>query len=139
MNSFTTKIKRQNTISTEHKDNVFVHILGWCFVFGLPAYFAHRGGFFNWQDFFSFLPIPISFMITFYANYFYLTEQLLFKRKITEFILINIGLIIGIALMLHLWHEMEQSLMITKKFLPPVKTNYLRLHSLSAIYPHLPL
>jgi len=119
MNSFTTKIKRQNTISTEHKDNVFVHILGWCFVFGLPAYFAHRGGFFNWQEFFSFLPIPISFMITFYANYFYLTEQLLFKRKITEFILINIGLIIGIALMLHLWHEMEQSLMITKKFPPP--------------------
>lgn len=83
MNTFTAKMKKQNAIPTERKDNVFVHILGWCFVFGLPAYFAHRGGFFNWQDFFSFLPIPISFMITFYVSSLTIVAILSIAIKIT--------------------------------------------------------
>jgi two-component system sensor histidine kinase AlgZ len=108
MNIGKLKIKKQYTEDVERKDNVFVHILVWCVVFGLPPFFALRGGFFSWPDFFSFLPIPISFLIIFYVNYFYLTERWLFKRKILLFITINIGLIVGLALLLHVWHEMEQ-------------------------------
>ncbi len=113
MNTGKLKTKKQHATDMERKDNVFVHILVWCIVFGLPPFFAHRGGFFSWSDFFSFLPIPVSFMIIFYVNYFYLAERWLFKRKIILFVIINIGLIVGLSLLLHLWHEVEQLLVFS--------------------------
>ena len=90
-------------------DNIFIHIAAWCIVFGLPLFFMSRGNF-SWSNFFLFIPVPVCFMIVFYSNYFYLVDHFLFDKKKNEFLIINILLIFGTALVIHLWHEFSFTL-----------------------------
>lgn len=94
---------------TKLADNIFIHIAAWCIIFGLPLFFMSRGDF-SWINFLLFIPVPVCFMIVFYSNYFYLIDHLLFENKKNEFLIINIVLILGTALLIHLWHEFSFTL-----------------------------
>lgn len=108
MNIFVPDMERQREIWLRGKANVFIHVLVWCIVFVLPVFLVERDKVFQWSEFLiRSLPVIISFLIVFYANYFYFVDKLLLKKKITEFVLVNIAMISAIALLLHLWHEIE--------------------------------
>jgi hypothetical protein len=49
----------------------------------------------------------------------FLTEKLLFDKKTWSFILINVLMIVGLALLLHLWHEVQRTLEFSKGTTPP--------------------
>ena len=44
-------------------------------------------------------------MVVFYLNYFVLTEKFLFRRKIRDFLLYNIALILALGIAVHFWQE----------------------------------
>lgn len=94
---------------TKLADNIFIHIAAWSIIFGLPLFFMSRGDF-SWVNFLLFLPVPVCFMIVFYSNYFYFIDRLLFENRKNEFFIINILLILGTALLIHLWHEFSFTL-----------------------------
>ncbi|HBG41450.1 MAG TPA: sensor histidine kinase [Porphyromonadaceae bacterium] len=102
--------KGRYTISyTQVTENLFIHLAAWCIIFGLPLFFLSQGNF-SWINFLLFVPVPVCFMIVFYSNYFYLIDHFLFENKKNEFLLINIALILGTALLIHLWHEFSLTL-----------------------------
>lgn len=88
-------------------DNVFIHILVWCIVFGLPIYFIDRETGFNWMKLVNFLPVPVFFMTIFYTNYLWIVDHFLFREKSREFIIINVVLILILAACMHFWHEIS--------------------------------
>lgn len=97
--------KNRHYISyTKVADNIFIHIAAWCIIFGLPLFFMNQENA-SWINFFVFIPVPICFMIVFYSNYFYLVDHFLFENKKKEFVAINLVLILGMALLIHFWHE----------------------------------
>lgn len=103
-------MEMQRRISLRRWGNIFVHVLVWGIVFAMPVIFAQREGFFRWREVMMFLPLSVAFAVVFYANYFYLAEKLLFRKKTVQFLLANAALIVGIALLLHVWHEIEHVL-----------------------------
>lgn len=107
MNIFALDMKQQTKTTLSQRGNIFIHVLIWSIVFVIPIVFAQREGLFRWREILQFLPLSIAFMVVFYANYFYLVDKLLFKKKVTWFILLNIAIIVGLALLLHVWHEIE--------------------------------
>jgi two-component system sensor histidine kinase AlgZ len=92
-------------------DNIFIHIAAWCIIFGFPLFFMSQGNF-SWINFLLFIPVPVCFMIVFYSNYFYFVDHFLFENRKNEFFIINILLILGTALILHLWHEFSFTLKV---------------------------
>jgi sensor histidine kinase YesM len=125
MNIFTLNKETVEPASSKKNEGIlFIQILVWALIFGLPILAMIRSGFFSWNGLFSYLPIPISFLIVFYGNYLYLTEQFLFKKKNWTFFFINIILIVGLALLLHLWHELIHNIEISKgTAIPPPNKN----------------
>ncbi|OJV31931.1 MAG: hypothetical protein BGO29_00370 [Bacteroidales bacterium 36-12] len=100
-------MEKQKDTWLQRRGIIFIHVLIWCIVFAVPAVFIQRDGVIHWRMFFGFLPIFISFLLVFYLNYFYLVDKLLFRRKRTYFFLVNILVIVGFALLLHFWHQIE--------------------------------
>lgn len=98
---------KQNETWLRGRSKFLIHILIWGIVFALPLVFMQREGVMQWKDFIRFLPLNISFLIAFYVNYSYLVDKLFFKRKITNLVVNNILLIVGMALLLHFWHQIE--------------------------------
>ncbi|WP_352421261.1 sensor histidine kinase [Proteiniphilum sp.] len=90
-------------------DNIFIHIAAWAIIFGQPLFFMSRGDF-SWVSFLLFIPVPICFTVVFYTNYFYLIDRLLFENRKNEFLITNILIILGTALLIHLWHEFSFTL-----------------------------
>lgn len=91
-------------------DNIFIHILVWVIVFGLPLFFFDRRNVFSWSNFWRSTAALLCFMTVFYVNYLYLIDKFLFRRKTKEFIIINLLLIIGLAFLMHYSHELIYSL-----------------------------
>jgi len=121
MNIFVPDMEKQRSKTLRLKGNTFIHVLIWCIVFTLPIMFAQRERIFRWTDIVMFLPLSISFVIVFYANYFYLVNKFLFKKKVAQFIAVNVVMIVSIALLLHTWHEVEHAFHIVERASgPPV-------------------
>ena len=100
-------MEKQKDTWLQRRGVIFIHVLIWCIVFAMPAVFIQRDGVLQWRIFLGFLPIFISFLFVFYLNYFYLVDKLLFRNKKTRFFLVNILVIVGVALLLHFWHQFE--------------------------------
>jgi len=107
---FVLNMDKQNVTWYRGRGTIFVHILIWSIVIAMPVIFVQREGTFHWSDFLRFMPVFVSFLVVFYVNYLYLVDSLLFKRETMKFIIVNILMIVGIALLLHLWHEIEFTL-----------------------------
>lgn len=86
---------------------ILTHIIGWGIVFGFPFLMMSRSGFnITWMDYLRHGSIiPLSFLIVFYVNYFFLIPRYLFEGRIKQYLLWNVVLIICIATGAHLWQE----------------------------------
>ena len=86
---------------------VLIHVIGWGIVFGFPFLMMSRSGFtITWMDYLRHGSIiPLSFLIVFYVNYFFLIPRYLFEGRVKQYLLANVLLIICIAAGAHLWQE----------------------------------
>lgn len=93
--------------SSRKTTEVFIHIIGWGIVFGLPFLLMNRSGFtISWLDYMRHgSAVPFSFLLIFYINYCLLIPHFLFNNKIRQYLLLNVLLILGTALGVHLWQE----------------------------------
>ncbi len=107
-------MKKQGETWLRRRGNIFVHVLIWSIVLATPLIFFQREGTVKWDDLLRFMPVFLSFLILFYTNYLYLVDNLLFKRKTVQFVILNIVMIVGIALLLHFLHEVA----LTMRWMP---------------------
>lgn len=96
---------QERTVSTRN-DNLFIHVFVWVIVLALPLLFTDRGSNVSWPYFWRSTMTTLYFMLIFYINYCYLIDKFLFNHKIKEFILINLLLIFGLAILMHFSYEL---------------------------------
>ncbi len=96
---------KSNIKSNLYLDNVFIHIVVWLIFFGLPLFLTDRGQGINWSHFWRQASVMVGFMLVFYINYIYLIDEFLYKQRTTEYILINIFLIIVVGALMYYAHD----------------------------------
>lgn len=86
---------------------VLIHIIGWGIVFGFPFLLMNRSGFtVSWADYLRHgSAVPVSFLVVFYINYCFLIPRFLFERRIKQYVLLNVLLILCTAIGIHFWQE----------------------------------
>lgn len=83
-----------------------IHAIVWGIIFFFPFFFVSKdGNSFNWIRYMGYFFVPVAFMIIFYANYCWLIDRLLFRRKLVVFILSDIVLISVVWLLLNTWQD----------------------------------
>lgn len=101
-------IMKQPLTNPRHRGiEALIHIIGWGIVFGFPFLMMTRSGFdLTWTDYLRHgCIVPISFLIVFYVNYFFLIPRYLFEGSVKRFLLLNALLIVCVAAGSHLWQE----------------------------------
>ena len=94
-------------LSTHRPLVILIHLISWVIVFGFPFFFVERGnGDINWLAYVRHAGIPLSFMIAFYTNYFFLVPRFLFQGKIKRYLFCNLLLLVAIGVSLHLWQSL---------------------------------
>lgn len=83
---------------------VLIHLIVWGITFCFPLFFSSKGGI-SWSWYLGYFFIPVAFMLVFYSNYFLLIEKLLFRKKMLQFIVLNIALILLVELCLDWWMD----------------------------------
>ncbi len=78
-------------------NSIFIHFVAWCILFILPSILIeqvkddhHLKEFNTWR----FLVQPACIAIIFYINYLFLINKLLFHKKITQFVIYNLILVV---------------------------------------------
>ena len=73
---------KQTFTSARRPLEILIHIIGWGIMFGFPFFFVERGnGNINWMAYIRHFAVPLSFMIVFYVNYFFLVPRYLFQNQ----------------------------------------------------------
>ncbi|WP_080905780.1 sensor histidine kinase [Parabacteroides sp. Marseille-P3160] len=84
-----------------------IHIIAWGIVLGIPFFFTGREmQIVTWESYIRFLIVPVSFMLVFYINYFYLVKKFLFTQQQISFLLSNLILIAVVMVSVHLLMQM---------------------------------
>lgn len=83
---------------------VLIHLIVWGITFCFPLFFSSKEGI-SWSWYLGYFFIPVAFMLVFYSNYFLLIEKLLFRKKMLQFIVLNIALILLVELCLDWWMD----------------------------------
>lgn len=82
-----------------------VHAVAWAVLFGMPFFFTGREQSVTIESYLRFVIVPLSFMVVFYINYFFLIEKYLFIRHTGNYLLSNVLLIavvmFGVHLLMH--------------------------------------
>lgn len=79
-----------------------IHIVAWGILFGLPFFFTGREEeTVTVESYMRFVIVPISFMLVFYVNYFILVPKYLFTRRLPEFFVANVLLIVFTMVAVH--------------------------------------
>ncbi|WP_294629948.1 sensor histidine kinase [uncultured Bacteroides sp.] len=98
---------KQNFTSARRPLEILIHIIGWGIMFGFPFFFVERGnGYINWMAYMRHLAVPLSFMIVFYVNYFFLVPRYLFQSQAKRYVICNILFLCVIGGLLHLWKSL---------------------------------
>ena len=79
-----------------------IHIAGWGILFCSPFFFTGRESQVTFEGYFRSIIVPLSFLLGFYLNYGWLVRRYLFNRRTGRFLLINLLLIGGMMLFVHL-------------------------------------
>lgn len=87
---------------------IIIHITAWAVIFGMPLFMTHPEQQVSWSDYLLFLPVPFSFLILFYLNYFVLIRRFLFSHKVGLFLLYNIIATIALMMIVHAVHSLFQ-------------------------------
>ncbi len=83
-----------------------IHTVAWCILFGLPFFFTGRESTsVTVESYTRFVVGPLSFMLVFYVNYFFLVRRYLYNQRILEFFLANLLLIAMTMVTVHLIME----------------------------------
>ncbi|NDV66733.1 sensor histidine kinase [Bacteroides sp. 224] len=93
-------------LARHHKTlEVLIHVISWIIFFTFPLLMTDRTNEdFNWTKYLHHTMVPITFIIVFYINYFFLIPRYLFRERTYTYILYNLLLIIITSSFLHLWH-----------------------------------
>ena len=98
---------KQTFTSARRPLEILIHIISWGIMFGFPFFFVERGnGNINWMAYIRHFAVPLSFMIVFYVNYFFLVPRYLFQNQAKRYIVYNIILLCIIGILLHLWQSL---------------------------------
>lgn len=98
---------KQTFTSARRPLEILIHIISWGIMFGFPFFFVERGnGNINWMAYMRHSAVPLSFMIVFYVNYFFLVPRFLFQSQTKRYITYNIILLFIIAILLRLWQNL---------------------------------
>lgn len=98
---------RKTFISARRPLEILIHIISWGIMFGFPFFFVDRGNTnINWMAFVRHSAVPLSFMIVFYINYFFIIPRYLFQSQIKKYVLYNILLLCSIGILLRLWKNL---------------------------------
>ncbi len=83
-----------------------IQLIGWGIIFGFPLFFTWKEAeSLTWTRYLGYVFVPVSFMIIFYLNYFVFIDRLLFRKKLVQFLLANVGLFVLLSLGLDAWRE----------------------------------
>lgn len=98
---------KQLSYSRLRFNEALIHFIGLGIVFGFPFLMMSRSGFsITWMDYLRYgSAVPLSFLIVFYANYFFLIPRYLFEGSTKKYLLLNLALIVCIAVGVHFWQE----------------------------------
>lgn len=84
-----------------------IHIVAWGILFGLPFFFTGRESqSVTVEGYLRSVIVPLSFMMVFYVNYFFLVNHFLFSKHGWKFVVSNILLVVAAMLMVHLMMRM---------------------------------
>lgn len=112
-------------------NTLFIHIAMWLFLFAMPIFFMDRSNGVSWGYLLKSTSSLLFSMIVFYVNYFILIDKYLFKYKTREFLIINLILIIGVAVVAHFSYEFINSLQLDgpprrkRRHSPPPATHFI--------------
>lgn len=80
-----------------------IHMAAWGILFGIPFFFTgDETETVTIESYMRFVIVPISFMFVFYVNYFFLVPKYLFTRRLPEFFVANVLLIVFTMVAVHL-------------------------------------
>lgn len=80
-----------------------IHMAAWGILFGIPFFFTgDETETVTIESYMRFVIVPISFMFVFYVNYFFLVPKYLFTRRLPEFFVANVLLIVFTMVAIHL-------------------------------------
>ena len=79
-----------------------IHIVGWGILICSPLFFTGREMASSVESYMRGIIVPLSFMLVFYVNYFWLIKRYLFKRQSGPFLLCNLVLIGMVMLTVHI-------------------------------------
>ena len=79
-----------------------IHMAAWGILFGIPFFFTgDETETVTIESYMRFVIVPISFMLVFYVNYFILVPKYLFTRRLPEFFVANVLLIVFTMVAVH--------------------------------------
>ena len=85
---------------------ILIHVMAWGLVFGTPFFFVDKDApEMMWKKYLDFCVIPVSSILIFYANYLFLINRLLFKKKIVKYIIINTLMIVALLISMEIWRD----------------------------------
>lgn len=80
-----------------------IHMAAWGILFGIPFFFTgDETETVTLESYARFVIVPTSFMFVFYVNYFFLVPKYLFTRRLPEFFVANVLLIVFTMVSVHL-------------------------------------
>lgn len=101
---------------------ITIHIISWFLIFSFPIMLTEWGDSIDWEQCLRDGFVPLCSFLIFYINYLYLVPCCLFKNKTHKFLLLNLILIVGMAMVLHFGHMLmfsTPSRVFTPEFHPP--------------------
>lgn len=81
---------------------VLIHVIGWGIIFCFPLFVASKEGM-TWERYLGYFFVPVAFMLVFYSNYFLFIDRWLFRKKLFQFIVLNVAVILFVELCLDWW------------------------------------
>ena len=81
-----------------------IQIICWGIVFFFPLFFLPKEAELVSKRYLGYVFVPISFMVIFYLNYFFLINRLLFRKHLVCFLLSNVALFVLLTFLLDYWH-----------------------------------
>lgn len=86
-----------------------IHAIGWGLMFAFPLFFMdrHASGAFNWMEYMKHSTMPLSCLIVFYSNYFFLIPKYLFKEQKNTYIIFNLVIILAVVIGFHFREIMD--------------------------------
>ena len=101
-----------DTMSKTINKNVLqiaIHVIGWGIFFTLPFFMSRGEQAVTPSRYLGYCFMPLSCLIVFYTNFCRLIDCLLFRKKVVQFILVNLLFILLLGFLLYSWQEFHRT------------------------------